>query len=75
MKPCTVPCCSCNIYGIWVSKEGGGGFKAINSMASHKQGNQFIWRELTPLDTILLVQKYQVLSPNAFYGLEAYDTS
>ena len=35
---------------------------------------QFLWGELTPLDTLLLVQKYCGLSPNIFYRLEAYDT-
>ena len=45
--------------------EGEGGYKGRG---------QFLWGELTPLDTILLVQKYCGLSPNIFYRLEAYDT-
>ena len=46
-KPWMVPCHSCNIYGIWRSKEVGGRFKVIicGGNASHKvKGTgQFLW--------------------------------
>ena len=40
-----------------------------------KGGADFYGWELTPLDTVLLVQKYRGLPPNTFYRLEAYDNN
>ena len=31
---------------------GGGGFKVIIWVARHKEGDQFLWGELTPVDTM-----------------------
>ena len=38
-----------------------------------KKETNFWGEELTPLYTIMLVQKYRGLSPNTFYGLEPFE--
>ena len=38
------------------------------------KGNKFLWEKFSPLDAMLLVQKYRESSINTVYNLETYDT-
>ena len=38
------------------------------------KGNKFLWEKFSPLDAMLLVQKYRESSINTVYSLETYDT-
>ena len=69
-----VPCRSCNIYGTWRSKEGKGGFKVIIWGHKPQRGTKFLWGKFSPLDTMLLAQRYWGSSTNKIYSLETYDT-
>ena len=70
-----VSCRSCNIYWTWRRKEGKGDFKVIISGDKPKRGDQFLWGKFSPLDTMVLVQKYKGLSISTIYNLETYDTN
>ena len=65
-----VPYRGFNIYVTWEGKEG---FKVIIWEDMPQRGNKFLWEKFSPLDTMLLVQKYWG-SINTIYSLETYDT-
>ena len=41
---------------------------------SYKGGTKFLWGKFSPLDTMLLAQRYWGSSTNKIYSLETYDT-
>lgn len=73
-KICKVPCQSCNIYGGWANRWGGGSLKVIISgeEATKVGVGQFHGAELTPLDTMYLFKnnckpKLQITYSNEKY--------
>ena len=64
-----VPYRSFNIDGIWEGKKG---FKVIIWEDEPQRRDKFLWGKFSPLDTMLLVQKYRGSSINSIYSLETY---
>ena len=58
--------------GLGRAKRRGGGLKSYGEGKPQRTRTNF--RGLTPLDTMLLVQKCRGSFPNIFYGLKAYDS-